>query len=116
GRQGGNLYIAMEFVDGVTVREILANGEPLPNRKTLDLSTQIADGLARAHAAGIVHRDLKPENVMVSKDGFVKILDFGLAKLAPLPAEGGPALPTAVIQATHPGTVLGTLGSLCPRE
>ncbi|HKF45144.1 MAG TPA: protein kinase [Thermoanaerobaculia bacterium] len=116
GRQDGNLYIAMEFVDGVTLREILANGEHLPNRRTLDLSTQIADGLARAHAAGIVHRDLKPENVMVSKDGFVKILDFGLAKLAPLPAEGGSALPTAVIQETHPGTVLGTVGYMSPEQ
>src|SRR5215471_4949077 len=117
GRQDGNLYIAMEFVDGVTLREILANGEHLPNRRTLDLSTQIADGLARAHAAGIVHRDLKPENVMVSKDGFVKLLDFGLAKLFVAPTEQASGAATfAPQQETQPGTVLGTVGYMSPEQ
>ncbi|HEY7369843.1 MAG TPA: serine/threonine-protein kinase, partial [Thermoanaerobaculia bacterium] len=102
GSQDGTLYIAMELVEGTTLRELLASGEPLPIRKTLELSTQIAEGLARAHSAGIVHRDLKPENVIYSKDGFVKILDFGLAKLAPLPAEGGSALATAAAPETTP--------------
>jgi serine/threonine protein kinase len=75
-------YIAMELVDGVTLRELLHDG-PLPTDKLLLISTQIAEGLAKAHAVGIVHRDLKPENIMITRDGFVKILDFGLAPAAP---------------------------------
>jgi serine/threonine protein kinase len=70
----------MEFVDGRTLRALLESG-PLSIKKALQIATQVADGLAKAHAAGIVHRDLKPENIMVTKDGFVKVLDFGLAKL-----------------------------------
>jgi serine/threonine protein kinase len=81
GSQDSITYIAMELVEGKSLRELL-DGEPLSLRKGLDISVQLAEGLAKAHGAGIVHRDLKPENVMVSKDGFVKILDFGLAKLS----------------------------------
>ena len=80
-------YIAMELVDGRTLRELVAGGS-VPTRKLLPIAAQVADGLAKAHESGIVHRDLKPENVMVNKDGFVKILDFGLAKLV-APADGG---------------------------
>src|SRR5437773_7242200 len=75
GAVDGTLYIAMELVEGKTVRELIA-AEPLSSKRLLELSVQIAEGLAKAHSAGIVHRDLKPENLMVSKDGFVKILDF----------------------------------------
>ncbi len=82
GKHGDMPYIAMEYVEGKTLREMLAGG-PLPTKKLLQLATQIAEGLAKAHSAGIVHRDLKPENLMVSSDGYVKILDFGLAKLLP---------------------------------
>jgi serine/threonine protein kinase len=78
GDTEGTSYIAMEYVEGRSVRELLAAG-PLPPRKVLDIGVQAAEGLAKAHAAGIVHRDLKPDNLMVSKDGFVKVLDFGLA-------------------------------------
>ena len=82
GEVDGTSYISMELVEGEAVRELLASGSiPLP--KVIHIAAQIADGLAKAHSAGIVHRDLKPENVMVSRDGLVKILDFGVAKLAP---------------------------------
>jgi Tol biopolymer transport system component len=82
GEHGSTPYIVMEFVEGETLREMLL-GKPLPTKMLLDLAVQMASGLAKAHAIGIVHRDLKPGNLMVSRDGFVKILDFGLAKLAP---------------------------------
>src|SRR5689334_6157752 len=75
GSVDSSSYIAMELIEGSSLRELMASG-PVPTRKLLDVAVQIADGLAKAHAAGIVHRDLKPENVMVSKDGFVKLLDF----------------------------------------
>src|SRR4249920_2917569 len=86
GSSDSTIYIAMELVEGRTLREMVQAGA-LPTGKVLDLGYQIADGLAKAHAAGIVHRDLKPENVMVSKDGVVKILDFGLAKLVKTQSE-----------------------------
>ncbi len=116
GEADGALYIAMELVEGRTLRELVASGEPLPTKRLLELSVQIAEGLAKAHAAGIVHRDLKPENVMVSKDGFVKILDFGLAKLTETPAQDASVLPTAIAAPTQPGTVMGTAGYMSPEQ
>ena len=113
GSDGATVYIAMELIDGRTLREVL-HGGALPTRRLLDLSYQMADGLAKAHAAGIVHRDLKPENVMVTKDGAVKILDFGLAKLLKEQPEESSNLPTA--QATQAGTVLGTVGYMSPEQ
>ena len=80
GQADGTSFIAMELVEGKTLRELIGAG-PFPLKKLLSVAAQTADGLAKAHAAGIVHRDLKPENVMVTRDGFVKVLDFGLAKL-----------------------------------
>jgi len=108
-------YIAMELVEGRTLREVLAEGALSP-RKLLDVGAQVADGLAKAHAAGIVHRDLKPENLMVTRDGFVKILDFGLAKLVESSAREVSKLPTAVAPPTEPGTVLGTTGYMSPEQ
>ena len=116
GESDGAVYIAMELVEGKTLREVVVSGEPLPTRKLLDYAVQIAEGLSKAHAAGIVHRDLKPENLMVSKDGFVKILDFGLAKLTEPGSQGGSALPTAVAAPTQPGTVMGTAGYMSPEQ
>jgi hypothetical protein len=115
GVAGGTSYIAMEYVDGASLRDLLVSG-PLPGKKMLDLAVQISDGLAKAHSAGIVHRDLKPENVMVSRDGFVKLLDFGLAKLFVAPSDQQSAAPTAVHQETAPGTVMGTVGYMSPEQ
>ncbi len=115
GSADGTIYIAMELVEGKTLRELVA-AEPLSTKKLLDLAVQIADGLAKAHSAGIVHRDLKPENLMVSKDGYVKILDFGLAKLTESVAYDASALPTAIASPTEPGTVMGTAGYMSPEQ
>ena len=78
GREGDIAYFATEWVDGQTLRELVRGGR-LPPRRILQIAQQIAEGLAKAHAAGIVHRDLKPENVMITSDGLVKIVDFGVA-------------------------------------
>jgi Tol biopolymer transport system component len=115
GREGDTPYIAMELVDGKTLRELSASG-PMPIRKMLSAAAQVAEGLAKAHGAGIVHRDLKPENLMVSKDGFVKILDFGLAKLTEPETGGVSAMATVGKPETHPGTVMGTVGYMSPEQ
>src|SRR6476659_8467159 len=109
GQLDATPFIAMELVEGKTLRELCVSG-PMPIKRILAVAAQAADGLAKAHAAGIVHRDLKPENLMVSKDGFVKILDFGLSKLVAPESGGVSALPTAVGAPTTTGTVLGTAG------
>jgi serine/threonine protein kinase len=115
GRSDSTSYIAMELVDGRTLRELSAPGA-LPVRRVLAIGCQIADGLAKAHGAGIVHRDLKPENVMVSKDGFVKILDFGLAKLVEPESGSVSVMPTLAKPETHPGVVMGTVGYMSPEQ
>ncbi len=111
GSENESVYIAMELVDGATLRDSLP-ADPLPPRKILDIACQITDGLAKAHDAGIVHRDLKPENVMISRDGFVKILDFGLAKLVETAPENVSEVPTG----TTPGMIMGTLGYMSPEQ
>ena len=116
GSDDGSLFIAMELVEGRTVRELLASGEPLATKKLLDIAVQTAEGLAKAHGAGIVHRDLKPENLMVSKDGYVKILDFGLAKLTEPMTQAASVMPTAIASPTQPGTVMGTAGYMSPEQ
>ena len=108
-------YVVQELLEGETLRSVLAGGKLSP-RKAIDYALQIAHGLAAAHEKGIVHRDLKPENLFVTRDGRVKILDFGLAKLTHQ-EEGSQVtgLPTATA-GTEPGVVLGTLGYMSPEQ
>ena len=110
----GTTFIAMELVDGVTLRNRLSEG-PLDTAEARRLASAIAEGLARAHAAGIVHRDLKPDNVMITADGRVKILDFGLAKQIPSAVEAGSDL-TTMSHTTQHGMVLGTVPYMSPEQ
>jgi len=109
-------HIAMEFVDGKTLRDLIA-ASPLPLRKILDISLQIAEALAAAHEAGIVHRDLKPSNVLISKEGFVKLFDFGLAKRAPAAVlDADSRASTESPSMTEPGALLGTVEYMSPEQ
>ncbi len=110
GQAAGVPYLAMELIAGKTVREILSEG-PVPVRRLVDLGAQLMDGLARAHGVRIVHRDLKPENLMVSADGFLKILDFGIAKLSDARL-GNPETPFL----TATGIVIGTPSYMSPEQ
>src|SRR5213079_897710 len=110
-------FIATEFIDGETLRERLRNA-PMKLAEVLDVAAQIASALSAAHAAGIVHRDIKPENVMLRRDGIVKILDFGLAKLTerlPLDSVDAEAATKGLVQ-TEPGVVMGTVAYMSPEQ
>src|SRR6202050_1365717 len=115
----GASYMVSELLDGETLRERLRRG-PIPLRKATDYAVQIAHGLAAAHDKGIVHRDLKPDNLFVTKDGRVKILDFGLAKLAqPRDASGAESTiagEATIALGTEPGMVMGTVGYMSPEQ
>ncbi len=113
GSYDGAPYIVTELLEGETLRARLAGGS-MPIRKATDYAIQIARGLAAAHEKGIVHRDLKPENLFLTKDGRVKILDFGLAKLTQV--ETGTGHQTNLPTATEPGVVMGTLGYMSPEQ
>src|SRR2546425_463741 len=122
GEGEGVHFIAMEFIDGVTRSEKI-HRDKAPLAKLFKYLTQVAEGLAKAHSAGIVHRDLKPDNIMITRDGFAKILDFGLAKLIEpqrtfeLGHTGSSEVATAVMpQQSIPGMVMGTLGYMSPEQ
>src|SRR5277367_2337162 len=114
GTYEGAPYLVSELLEGSTLRDQLMRG-PIPVRKAVEFSVQIAHGLAAAQEKGIVHRDLKPENLFLTKDGRIKILDFGLAKLTQ--AESGDHMAQATLtHVTEVGTVLGTAGYMSPEQ
>jgi DNA-binding beta-propeller fold protein YncE/predicted Ser/Thr protein kinase len=115
GTANGAPYIVTELLEGETLRNRLLTGA-LPVRKAIDYAVQIARGLAAAHEKGIVHRDLKPENLFLTRDGRVKILDFGLAKLKPETGGDGKTDMNTVSGGTEPGVVLGTMGYMSPEQ
>jgi predicted ATPase len=112
GQDGSYHFIAMELVQGKSLRDLLVSGS-LPMRRAIEIAAQLAEGLTKAHEAGIVHRDLKPENLMISHDEFVKILDFGLAKLVP---PSGDEDATRAMSMTTTGQVMGTMGYMSPEQ
>ncbi|MBI1762093.1 MAG: PD40 domain-containing protein [Acidobacteria bacterium] len=120
GQSAGEHFMAIEYVDGQTLREKLRQGQKAvksPLKEALEIAIQIAAALSAAHAAGIVHRDIKPENVMVRRDGYVKVLDFGLAKLTEQAGQdyttrGG----TGNLGRTQPGVILGTVSYMSPEQ
>jgi DNA helicase-2/ATP-dependent DNA helicase PcrA len=118
GEDDGKPYIAMEYVEGETLRQKIKS-RALEVKETLDIAIQIAEGLVKAHEAGIIHRDLKPENLMISRDGYAKILDFGLAKLVArreraLAADS--AEKTLLRVETESGTLMGTVNYMSPEQ
>ena len=115
GQCDGIHFIAEEFVEGQTLRRRIEDGR-LPLLEALDIAAQTADALAAAHAAGIVHRDIKPENLMLRPDGYVKVLDFGLASLSPRDITDAASSPAAVAGETAPGTILGTVNYMSPEQ
>src|SRR5438067_312521 len=123
GESDGVNFIAMEFIDGATLREKI-HQEQTDLRKLLRYLQHVAEGLAKAHAAGIIHRDLKPDNIMITRDGHAKILDFGLAKLTEsqqksslVGGEGASEAATAILQEhSTPGAIIGTVGYMSPEQ
>ncbi len=112
GQMDGSPYIVSELLEGESLRGKLRSG-PVPVRKAIEYTQQIARGLAAAHDTGIVHRDLKPENIFVTHDGLAKILDFGVAKV--IPAKVAPDEPTGTLE-TEAGSVVGTAGYMAPEQ
>src|SRR4029077_6610379 len=114
--EGDRLFIATEFIEGITLRSLIARARIDP-RAALEIVVQVASALAAAHEAGVVHRDIKPENIMLRPDGYVKVLDFGIAKLTEqrLASDDHAVETTAMLQ-TRPGLVLGTARYMSPEQ
>src|SRR5207344_1972113 len=115
GTQDGTTYAVMELLEGETLRGKLDAGR-VPQKQAVDYAVQMARGLSAAHGKGVVHRDLKPENVFVTKDGHVKILDFGLAKRVDKTSEDELTSAPTNSGRTGPGTVMGTMGYMSPEQ
>lgn len=117
GESEGKNYIATELIDGITLRDHLNAEKSLSLNNIFNIILEVAEALSAAHNAGIIHRDIKPENIMIRKDGYAKILDFGLAKLAEPGTEGtGSELATRMQFKTAPGTVMGTASYMSPEQ
>ncbi len=110
GQSEGQAYLVSELVDGESLRKLIERG-PVSGRRLADIAVQAAEGIAAAHSLGIVHRDLKPENIMLTRDGRVKVLDFGLAKQN---LAGGEEAATVLL--SQPGMVFGTVGYMSPEQ
>ena len=116
GSEGNRHFIATEFIEGATLRASLERGRMDPGDE-LEIAVQVASALAAAHKAGVVHRDIKPENIMLRPDGYVKVLDFGLAKLTEQqPASDDREVGTTTALQTHPGLVMGTARYMSPEQ
>ncbi len=115
GEQDSAHYIASELIDGETLRQRLSRG-PLPATEALDVATQVASALVAAHSAGIVHRDIKPENIMLRPDGYVKVLDFGIAKLSEKETPGPAGDEVGDLAATRLGSTVGTARYMSPEQ
>src|SRR6187402_393749 len=116
GDHDGSRFLVSELVEGETLRERVARG-PLTLREILDITIQTASALSAAHAASIVHRDIKPDNLMLRPDGYVKVLDFGVATFARRRATSVDALMTmAATVETSPGTIIGTIAYMSPEQ